>query len=283
VATKHHKPEKPGGSHQKTDRPTRTPKTKKTVEKKEPEKPVEPKKPAVEKKPPKPKHVKKEQVHETAELGKTQESPKTAESMTTEQVKAYTQFSNACKKVYEEHSGEDLDWRLRQLKASPHLIMAISFVVTLHDLLKMYGVMKFNKDVAPTLYESLESIQEKTGQSMPLAKVLLDGIKATKMELLSGVTVHPLPDFKEPEFKTMTKKTPDPAEEPEKTNGPENTDVPAIDPSQNVGPGGPWLDHSNPPEPGTALDEPPVPDEGGGEEVPPEEVPPEEPPAKKKH
>jgi hypothetical protein len=130
-------------------------------------------------------------------------------SMTEEQAQAYMQFSEACKEVYKKFSKGNIDIRVIQLKSSPALIAVIHFMILMHDLLKMYGVMQFNKHVSPTLYKYLDDIQEQTGQTLPLARVLLDGIKTTKMELLSGVTVHPLPEFEEPKYKIRKIGVPD--------------------------------------------------------------------------
>ena len=193
-------------------------------------------------------------------------------SMTVEQTQAYMQFSEACKGVYEKFSTEKIDDRVTQLKSSPALISVVRFMVMLHDLLRMYGVMKFNKNVSPTLYKYLDDIQEKTGQKLPLARVLLDGIKTTKMELLSGVTVHPLPEFKEPEYEIVPIRRPhpfdsadeefenqgnpggkheDPLEETSETSSQE-----APQGHSNVGPGGPFMDENVQPQSGIPVDQP---------------------------
>jgi hypothetical protein len=123
-----------------------------------------------------------------------------------EQAQAYAQFSEACKKVYEKFFKHKINTRVAQLESSQALVAVIRFMVMMHDLLEVYGVMQFNKHVSPTLYKHLDDVQEKTGQKLPLARVLLDGVKTTKMELLSGVTVHPLPEFEEPKYKIVIPK-----------------------------------------------------------------------------
>jgi hypothetical protein len=205
--------------------------------------------------------------------------------MTTEQTQAYLQFSEACKEVYDKYSKGTIDIRVTQLKSSPALVAVVRFMVMLHDLLKVYGVMQFNKHVSPTLYKHLDDIQAKTGQELPLARVLLDGIKTTKMELLSGVTVHPLPDFKEPEYKAMTRRTPDPddpvdppdegVEQPDTTGeeqeSEESSPLLSQDPEQHLGPGGPEFDEEVQPQSGTPVDSPVNPPASVEEELPEEE------------
>jgi hypothetical protein len=149
-------------------------------------------------------------------------------------------------------------------------------MVMTHDLLEIYGVMQFNKQMAPTLYKHLDDVQDQTGQKLPLARVLLDGIKLTKMELLSGVTVHPLPAFKEPEYQTMAKKTPDPVDPDEEAFEEQSDDfagereaVQEIPTS--VGPGGPDFDPNVQPQSGTPVDQPSNPPASVEEETPEEE------------
>jgi hypothetical protein len=227
-----------------------------------------------------------EEIHVSEQAHTPEKSPartrkvppdKSIPSMTEEQTQAYMKFSEACKEVYDQFGPDKIDTRLIELKSSPALIAVVRFMVMLHDLLRMHGVMKFNKLVSPTLYKHLDAIQEQTGQELPLARVLLDGIKMTKMELLSGVTPHPLPDFQEPEYTTGRTKIPDPAddsEEPEeKTVMPDQKDdefesqespegeeaEPAGTPGEvpsHVGPGGPYFDDSVQPQSGTPIEPP---------------------------
>jgi hypothetical protein len=220
-----------------------------------------------------------EKPHRKSRAPKKSDDIESIPSMTEDQTKAYALFSESCKEVYEKFSKEKIDTRLIQLKSSPALVAVVRFMVMMHDLLRMYGVMQFNKHVSSELYKHLDEVQERTGQKLPLARVLLDGIKMTKMELLSGVKVHPLPDFEEPEYKTMTKKTPDPVEpddeefETQSTSG-EEQDVPAEESpfgTSHVGPGGPDFDDSVVPQSGTPVDPPINPPASAEEEVPSEE------------
>jgi hypothetical protein len=197
--------------------------------------------------------------------------------LTAEQTQAYLKFSESCKEIYDKFSKTKMDVRVAQLKTSPALVAVIRFMVMTHDLLELYGVMQFNKNVAPILYKHLDDVQEETGQKLPLARVLLDGIKWTKMELLSGVTHHPLPDFEEPEYKTRKVKIPDPVtalDEPEdKTMMPDQEEEdfepqetyedegfePPVTPGEmpsHVGPGGPDFDDSIKPQTGTPFEPP---------------------------
>lgn len=178
--------------------------------------------------------------------------------LTEKEADAYLQFSEACKEVYDEFSPVNIDDRLEQLKPGPALTAVLRFMVMMHDLLGIHGVMKFNKYVASKLYKHLNDVQDRTGQKLPLARVLLDGVKATNMELLSGVTVHPLPDFKEPEYKTMPSKMPLPADDPN-DEGFEEQDPPPDPPqdlTKGVGPGGPSFDPNVIPQSGTPVDPP---------------------------
>jgi hypothetical protein len=189
---------------------------------------------------------------------KTHHSTTSLPPLTEKEDDAYLQFSEACKEVYDKFSPVKINDRMDQLKSSPALTAVLRFMVMIHDLLGIYGVMKFNKNIASALYQHLDDVQEQTGQKLPLARVLLDGIKATKMELLSGVTVHPLPEFHEPEYQTMASKTPPPADPEEFAPSdppvpPEGVEPP---PPQSVGPGGPYLDHSVIPQSGTPVDDP---------------------------
>lgn len=134
------------------------------------------------------------------------EAPKSLPPLTEAEAQAYMMFSNGCKKVYEKFFKFTIDDRVAQNESTHASLAMIRFMVMMHDLLEVYGVMQFNRYVSPTLYEYLDEVQDKTGQKLPLARVMLDGVKSTKMELLSGVTVHPLPEFEEPEYKIVTPK-----------------------------------------------------------------------------
>jgi hypothetical protein len=218
---------------------------------------------------------------------------KSAPPLTEEQAQAYMQFSDACKKIYDKSFKSKIDTRITQLESSPALVAVVRFMVMVHDFLEVYGVMQFNKNISPTLYEHLNDIQDKTGQTLPLARVLLDGIKATKMELLANVTVHPLPEFIEPEYEAMTQEKSDPGNpadaefaepddaefaEPEPADPEGEHDAPS-----HVGPGGPDFDDSVQPQSGTPIDPvdaPPAPQEepqSGDSPAPQEEYPEEYP------
>jgi len=228
----------------------------------------------------------REEEHETQRIPSTPEKTRTRTrkatsedqpiipSMTEEQTKAYMTFSEECKEVYEKFSKGKMDARILELKSTPALILVVRLMIMLHDLLKMYGVMQFNKHVSPTLYQHLDEIQDKTGVKLPLVRVLLDGIKATKMELLSGVTVHPLPDFKEPEYKIMAAKTPDPLNSDDEGFEPQDPAEGGRDessqPPSHVGPGGPDFDDSVQPQSGTPVDPPVNPPDSVEEETLPE-------------
>jgi hypothetical protein len=201
--------------------------------------------------------------------------------LTEKEESAYQRFAEVCEEIYNKFSPHKISDRMNQIKSSPAITATLNFMIMVYDLLSIHGVMKFNKNVTPDLYRHMNDIQEQTGRKLVLMRLLLDGVKATKMELLSGVTVHPLPDFREPEYKTMASKTPAPVDPDEEEfeerdpsevqseeppddssnpwNAPQDPSAVPDDSSnqpQSVGPGGPFFDPDVVPESGTPVDPP---------------------------